>query len=792
MQALLLDMRLALRRARRGPALTLAVVLTLGVAIGMATSLFAVLNAVRFRMWPVEDPARVVRVWDLQPRGPTGLSVAEWRHLSSRTRSLTGLIASSGWATVTIEDKDGYYPYEYVSSDYLRVLGIPLERGRGFPAHHDRSEAQQSVAVISHRLWRRAFGGDDEIIGETIRLRLSTAEESLPFTVVGVAPPGFNGTSIPGIDLWLPLSERYMFYSREFARAHDDDALFCCRLGGRLAPGASPERAQAELQLLSDGFRASQRRPQARIRVNDTSDTRFYDGPRSAGLQFRLPFLAVGLVLFLACANVGNVLLARAQARRQEIAVRLALGASRRSVVRHVLAETFLLAVASGAVGVGIATALPRAVLRAVPVVSHLHVGPDHRVIAFAVALVGVACVGASLAPVLHATRSSMTDALKSAPGSLTRRFPLRESLLAVQVAACVILLVSAAMLARAIPLARTRGLGFDPDQVLVARIDLPSDYDPARRQSLGQQLLDQFATEPYARSVAGTSLAPFQGLRAAFEVPADPGHPRPAVIHSVSSAYLRLVGARIVDGRDLTPSDGSDRVAVVNEALAHATWPGERAVGRTLAVQGETLEVVGVARDANVPDLAGVSPALYRPVEPEWLRYVVIRDAGTGLSSRLSVLTAQIDSRASTTFTPLSVILEPRGLRLGSKLAALVGAIALVLAAFGLFGVFMNAVLDRTREIGIRMAIGARPVDVFGAVFATTGRSLAAGLGVGAGGAVVAARLLRHSLYGLGAGDPVAYLGVAVTLLLAGTMATYLPARRALRLDPAGTLRRE
>jgi hypothetical protein len=385
-----------------------------------------------------------------------------------------------------------------------------------------------------------------------------------------------------------------------------------------------------------------------------------------------------------------------------------------------------------------------------------------------------------------------MTDALKSDPGSLTRRFPLRESFLAVQVAACVILLVSAAMLARAIPLARTRGLGFDPDQVLVARVDLPSDYDPAHRQSFGEQLLDQLATEPYARSVAGTSLAPFQGLRAAFEVPADPGHPRPAVVHSVSSAYLRLVGARIVDGRDLTPADASDGVAVVNEALAHATWPGERAVGRTLAVQGETLEVVGVTRDANVPELAGVSPALYRPVEPEWLRFVLIRDNGTGLSSRLPVLIAQIDARASTTLTPLSAILDPSGLRLGSKLAGLVGAVALVLAAFGLFGVFTNAVLERTREIGVRLAIGAGGADIFRAVFAETGRSLAVGLCVGAGGAIVAARLLRHWLYGLGAVDPVAYLAVALTLLLVGAAATYVPARRALHVDPATTLRYE
>lgn len=793
LSALALDVKGGFRQLRQKPGLALVVVLTLGPAIGLGSSLLTIFNTTMLRMWPVKDADRVVRVLDVKPGGAAGFSFAESRHLSA-ARNMAGLATFHHFRMGAL--MDGWQvTYNPVSASYFGVLQVDMARGRGFRPGEDSWDEPAQVAVISHDLWRNTFGGDGSIVGRTVQMKEGAADRPVSFTIIGVAPPGFYGTPVR-VDLWLPQSVRAV-WSRAAGKAYSTAPRYTHAMAGRLSRGASREQAQAEVQVLSDHFRAAHGLPRATVRLTDTSTLR--SGAKYVARwmrDFLLLCVAVALILALACANAGNVLLARAEARRREIAVRLALGASRAQIIRQLLTESIVLAAAAGIVGIAFAYVLPRLTLGSVPSMAHLQWTPDGRVLALTVALASMACLAAGLAPALHVTRASVSQALCSGPRWIARGFALREALLAVQVAACVILLIAAAMLARAVPLGTTRGLEFAADEIQVARIELPAGVDVVQRRAFGRQLLDALAEDPYAGTTAATFLSDLHGgVGVTFRLPGDPAERhRTAMGHHVSITYFDLFRARIVAGRNLRSTDAPDRVVVVNEALARLTWPGRTPIGETLIAQKQTLEVVGVVRDANVRDTAGVSPAVYRPLEPELLWCVLVRDAHKGLTSRLSALVTRIDPRAHTTITPLADRLSGRDktLRAGMKAAVGLGAGALILAACGLFGVFVNAVQERTREIAIRMAIGARPLDVFRAAFTTTGRALTAGLGLGTFGAVLGGWLLRHSLHGLGAVDPVAYVGVAVTLALAGVAATCVPARRALRVDPAAALRRE
>jgi predicted permease len=789
------DWRYALRQVGRQPWQSLVVVLTLGTAIGLVTALFSIFNTVMFRLWPVKDPGRMVRVTSVTPRGETGLSVAEWSHLAHHARSVSGLVANDGGGlSGAILDGRRVY-YDCVSTQYFQVLRIPLALGRAFlpqenPLEQGRSEAPHGVAVISHDLWRTTFGSDPTVVGRTLAFKQSEAQDGVPLKVVGVAAPGFNGPGAFRVDLWVPLlSARYFHLGRETTLRQMSHPSVCCRVAGRLADGAMREQARAELQLLSDQFRTSLGRPRGSIRVSGTSDMTM--GDRRARRDFALPFLAVGLVLLLACANAGNILLARGQARRQEVGVRLALGASRARIVRQLLTEAFVLAGAAGLLGIAIAVALARLLVSAMPHMSHLRLAPDHRVLLFVLALAVVACVTAGLAPALHATQR-VNDALRGASFGLARRFALREGLLAVQVALCMVLLLPAAMLHRAMPLALTRGLDFDPDALMVSRIELsPREYDAPRRRGFVRELVAGLAD---ARA-AVAEFPPFAGVTSSFRLSTDPpDHQRSALVHQVTTGYFDLVRARLVAGRRLEPADAPDQVVVVNEALAQATWPQDVPIGRQLLLGTQWLQVVGVVRDANVADTSGITPAVYRPLQPEMLQVIVLHEEAAGVAGRVTQIVAAMDPGVRIDTKPLAASLDnrQRAVRFGLRIVASIGAIALALAAFGLFGVFAHAVEERTREIGIRMALGARAVDVFRSVFATTGRSLAYGLAAGVLTAAGGARLLRHSLHGLSALDPLAYLAVGAMLAAAAVVATYAPARRALHVDPAAALRHE
>ncbi|HEV2448396.1 MAG TPA: ABC transporter permease, partial [Candidatus Sulfopaludibacter sp.] len=466
------DLVYALRGFARQPGFTAIAVLALASAIGLNTSLFTVFNAVALRPWNVKEPGRLVKAYTWQRNPPKGFdnaggfSLAEMPYLERHARTVAGIFAARGEGGVRLEGAKALVGY--VSGAYFRVLGLDMERGRGFLPEEDRADAPEAVAVLSHAAWQNSFGGDAEIVGRRIRFadRL--------FTVVGVAPEGFPGTSPEVTDLWLPMAAMRLTYADEaWVRAFLSDPHNCCvDLSARLAPGASRAAAQAELSVLHVAFQE-----QVHLKTDGVAlaGTALLEKPgrktRQVYAVFGLMFAGVMLVLLLACANVGNLLLARGAARRREIGIRLSVGAGRARLVRQLLTESLALALLAAAVGVTVAYRLPGPLFRSAVGEVSFDLKPDTTVLGFTLALALLACVAFGLAPAIHATRGNLNAAMQTSP----RRFVLRSILLAVQVAISVVLLAGTGLLTRGIQQARTQDLGFRVDGLASVSLEFPA-----------------------------------------------------------------------------------------------------------------------------------------------------------------------------------------------------------------------------------------------------------------------------------------------------------------------------
>jgi predicted permease len=791
------DVRYAVRSLARQPGFTAVAIGTVAAAIGLNTAFFTVFNAMLFRPWPVPEPDRVVRVFSGQGAG--GFSRTAFDYLSANARTFDGLFAARTAGTNTIGDDRARVLW--VGGDYFRVLRVPTAVGRPFSAEDDRLNAPP-VAVLGDGYWRRRFGGDPSIVGRAISF------EDVAVTVLGVAPREFRGTTTDRIDIWMPLSSAAVFRPNErWVRDEITRAGGAAGVGGslsiagRLAPGATPQQAEAELALLA----VHVQRPTGaghRIRLTDTTALA---GPKGAPPTiFVNMFAAVMLVLLLACANVGNLLLARAAARRREVAVRLSLGASRARVVRQLLTESFVLA--CGAVGPGLVVAafLPRALIDAIggrP--TALRLEPDVTVLTYAVWLSALATLLFGLAPALHATRMAVAGALKSDAAPLaSARITLRGALLAAQVALSLVLLVGATLLLRGVSHVRGLDHGFDLDAVSVVTLDVPiSAYDAQRTRAFVARLGEEIEALGEGAPAALTQALPLGGgnIKGSFRVP---GREREEFnsVYDVSPRYFDVLGIPFVAGRMFTAADAGRGAVVVNETLARRLWSVDRAVGQRIVVPpgswntpGE-VEVVGVVRDAHSASLTSFDPTIFQPVSGRSIPFVLTRAVDAAMLDRLAAGVRRIDPRVRTRVSPLSETMDARlrGSRIVATLASAVGVFALALASVGMFGVFAFWVQQRTREIGIRVALGAERPAIVRTVLASSGRAIAAGLVAGGGLAAVGSRLLQGSLFGLSPLDPLAYAAAAALLAGAAFVATLVPARRALRVDPVVALRQE
>ncbi len=473
------DLRYAIRNLRRQPGFALIALLTLGIAIGLNTSLFTVFDAVAFRTWPVKDPKQVVKIFSLSPRGPRGFSLAEYRYLRERSKTFSGIVALTdmrvrfGWEAFGKATIAAFVPH-----DYFDVLGVQMERGRGFLPEEEKLEQPENVMVLSYALWRDHFGSDPQILGKAIRV------SDVPFTVVGVAAEDFTGSlnASGGEPLWMPLPAVFSFsMDKEDTRAFLTSPQDCCvEIAGRRSGGVSLEQGRAELEVLSREFHAENKLGRYGIRFTEPTLLAGHAKRKSILPVFALMFTGVMLVLLLACANVSNLLIARAAARQREIEVRRAIGAGRGRIIRQLLTEGLVIAAGASALGVALGWKLPAYVFALMGEGPGIPMTPDFSTIGYACALAAVACIAFALAPALHGTRAKSNRA----------KLPLRSLLLGAQVAMSVVLLLGAGLMVAGVQHAREHDLGFRTADVNMISIDLPAhSYDTKRLVAFSTQL---------------------------------------------------------------------------------------------------------------------------------------------------------------------------------------------------------------------------------------------------------------------------------------------------------------
>ncbi len=783
------DVSYALRTLRRDPGFTAIAIVALAVAIGLNTSVFSAFNALALRRYEAPAAHRMITLYDTrccQRAGgqPYGFAMAELDYFAERARTIDGVYAWRRLEVGNSAEETSSIATTAVSSNYFSLLGIRMSLGRAFVADDDALASPHAVVILSDAFWRRR-GADSTIIGTTLRIA------DVPFTVIGVAPPSFRGTESARVDVWIPLNAARLFppYDSWTRRVVGHADQCCTAAAARLVPGRTSAEALTELTRLSSEYRTSRSEVASALRVSDF--TALASPRASAGVRvFALLFVSVAVVLLLACANLANLLLARAVRRRSEISTRLAIGANRGRVVRQLLTEALVLALVAGAVGVLLAIWLPERLLVIIDAGnSAIPVTPDWRVLAFTLLLSVTTCVLFGFAPAIHATRP-----LRSSP--FARRTSLRSALLTTQVALSMLLLVSAALLVRGVRSAIDADRGFLVRDVNVLTLEgTRRTYDSARTVSFTSLLVRQLAQLPESASVAMSSGIPFESVsKSTVRLPTENAdQARDVVTDEVSSTYFRVLGIPLVAGRSFERDDIGGDAIVVNESLARLYWNVGEAVGKTL-VAGRPRRIIGVARDVRSDATDAVYARFYEPLQLHTIPNVFVRTSPVRVASEAERIARQLDGRMRVGVRPLLGYLEQRlahDVALG-RLATSLGILALWLATLGMLGVFAFWVQWRQRELGVRIALGAQPREVVALVLRGSMSAIAAGLVLGVGAAALAARFLESHLYGLSPLDPLSYGVVAALLGVAGLVAVFVPARRATRIDPAMSLRCE
>jgi predicted permease len=782
------DLRYGMRHLWAHPAFAITTGATLLLATVLNTSFFTVFNATALRTWPVPDAGRVVIVHSssAEPGGAEGVLMSDFEVLRTRTRTFASLFAIRGGGSrvstsSAATDDFVFVQSSYVSADFFSGLRVPMAIGRGFAPDEDLGDRPASVGIISGGLWHRAFGGEPGVLGRTIYVNRQ------PVTIVGVAASSVNGVWPFNNDLWMPMAARLL---------HQRQTGDCCAsaVAGRLADGVSREAARAELAVLTAQLDAASQR---KARIITVTGTRPFEQPGGAVRVAPYSLVLGGLlaILLLACSNVGNLQLARAFARRRELATRLAIGANRSRIVRQLLTETLLVSAVTSAAALALSYRLPEAILGALGALPPMRVLPDMTVAAFTLVLCLIATVVTGLVPALRGTRDAADFSAAQRGPVATRRAVVRTVLLGTQITLSATLLFGATLLTRGLLHAWEVDPGYSLHTVSVVKVTLPPQaYDAARTTGFRSQLVDALAAAGLG-PVGIADEAPLQPSRlvATIRRPEDAAaDARNVHLRSYSAELFALLKLPVVAGRMFDERHTGE--VVINESMARALWPGSTAVGQRLIERSRTLEVVGVVRDAQMIDLGPVEPAMFMPrmtaatILPQFLvRSDVSPDQIRGIVS-------QLDARATVTIAPLADTLRQAldQAYAGVTVSWMLGVLALVLAVGGVFGVFSYLVEERTREIGIRVALGARRAQVVAALFGSTRTALVAGLCVAAILSFVTGQALRSFLYGLSPLDPVAYIGTAAVLALAAVVATVVPARRAMTVDPVVALRHE
>jgi predicted permease len=820
MVAILHDVRFGLRMLLKTPGLTALVLLTLALGIGANTSIFSLVDAVLFRPLPLGEPERVVRLFDIHEHF-SSWSYPLYLDYRDQARGFSALAAYGDGVPMHLS-RDGHPPERVtgsaVTGNFFEAMGIQPEVGRLLAASDDRAPGSDAVAVLSHGLWSTSFGSDPQVIGASVRIN------GQPFTIVGVAPRGFFGCSLESFpDLWVPTSMAAAAMPNwTDLKPLERRGFAWLNVVGRLRPEVSIETARAEMSALATRLAsAAKEGPKGEgVRVESAGMVALGFGVEAADrarLISRLLLGVVGLVLLLACADAAGLLLVRAERRGREISIRRALGATPGCILRQLLVESLLLAVLAAAGGLALASwtlDLIRALAPRgfpIPLAAVTGLG-DGRILLFTLSVSALAGVAFGLVPALHAARSALLPGLKNEPAApLVRRWrvSLRDGLVLVQVALAAVLLVGAGLLLRTLQQTSAVDPGFSSDGRLVASVALGlQGYDSERGAPFYERLLEETRALPQVRAAALAGSVPVQpeGMGTSVEPEGYPTTPDEAPVvplNVVTPGYFAALGIPVLRGRDFSASDtdGAAPVVIVNEAFAKAYWPGQDAVGRRILNLGPKGGfVVGLVHDTKIHGLREEpQPAVFVPLAQFYLptMTLLVHADGDPRAAIASVVAAAGRLDKDLPLFGIQTLHERLGVALAQErlLAVLLGTfagIALILAAAGLYGVTSYATDLRTREFGIRSALGASPRNVLG--LAVRGAVLVSvvGLLLGLLGASALVGSFRSLFFGIGPFDPLTFGGIALLLAAVTLIAAALAARRATRVDPLICLRSE
>jgi len=803
------DLRYGARMLRKNPGLTSVAVLTTALGIAANVTVFSVVDALFLRSVPAKNPERLVRIQAPENDGGGYFSVPEFSYLREHSKTVEDLTTHYSTAPLYISanGETGEVQGAVVSSSYFPLLGLRPYLGRFFTPGEDSVADRDAVSVLGYGFWQRIYNGDSNVLGKTLLINGHT------FTIVGVMPPDFHGVEIGGMpnEIWIPAMMVRVGY-----RHCDGFQPSCTILSimGRLKPGTSMPKAQAEIAALLQQLRASDSTFDQRIGASVTPATGMSENREYNLMLVRLLAAIAVILLLIVCANLGGLLVARGTARRGEIAMRLALGAGRGRIVHQLLTESLLLALAGGAGGFLLSTWTSRLLVNFYSVddegYKHLFdVRPDATVLLFSLAVAAAAGLLFGLLPALQASRTDLNDALKGGGGTVgASRKSSRTALATVQVAFSLALLVGAGLLARSAAFIQS-GSNMDLRHVLGLRLPVSLiHYPPDKARTFKQEVVRRLRGLPGVQSV---SLAKGQGLiwnpwpSARATLPGKtytkPEEEPRIAVKPIAPDYFATLRIPFVSGRDFNNSDepGSPPVTIVNETFARQIAANRLPLGQTVLIDAKPYQIVGLVKDAQMrSSIEGPLAVAYVPFwQDETLleARMCIRVAGDPAAALSMVrrAIASIDPEVPVTET-MPLMDQVRGAytdaRVASAVLSCAAFLALILSVMGLYGVVSYEVGRRTKEIGVRTALGARPHDVLRLFLRQGFGVVLTGALFGGGLALATTRLLGAWLFGVGSADPLSF-GVATAVLLAATVtATYLPARRALRVDPMVALR--
>jgi len=821
METLMQDVRYGLRMLLRNPGFTVVAVLSLALGIGANTTIFTLVNTVLLNPIPVRDPQTLVSMFTTDEKNKNnvfnffGVSNPNYKDYRDQNRSFVEMAAYGG---VPINLSGGGEPEQIngniVSGNFFSLLGVQPVLGRSFLAEEDKVDGAHPVTLLSDKLWKRRFASDASIVGKPITLN------GQAYTVVGVAPPGFQGVNtLGGPDLWVPVAMHGQILSGIFAENYEERRALIFNVIARLKPGVTMSQAEGELRTIAtrlekeyptpNGGRSVTLLPLSQTTVNPNIRRVFVV---AGGLLMTI----VGIVLLIACANVANLLLARATARRKEIAIRLSMGAGRLRLVRQLMTESAVLALLGGAAGLLVAFWARDLLLASRPpqfFIGQIDLNLDARVLLFTLLVSLLTGIVFGVVPALQASRPDLVVELKERtgqPGHAGRRVNLRNILVVAQVALSFVSLIGAGLFLRSLQNTERINPGFEAQDLVTLTTDVGAQgYDRVRGEEYQRRLLEKVRGLPGVRAAALSANLPMGGGFGRTVFPEGQEASAGAVgqfttANEMSLGYLDTLGIKLRRGRDIAETDkqGAPLVVVINEAMAKQFWKGEDALGKRFKFFGdaEFRQVVGIVEDTKIFTLGeDPQPQAYIPVLQQYNPAMTLNvRAKTDGKSLLPTIRQAVQALEPT--MPLTNVQTADDLiqqvlwapRMGATLLGIFGLIALTLAAIGIYGVMSYSVNQRTVEFGLRMALGARPADVLGLVLRQGMLFVAIGLLIGLVAALLGMQLVAALLVGMSATDPLTFALISLLLAVVAGLAGYVPARRATRVDPMVALRYE